>query len=56
MRMPVMVHLAACQLLGGRHAAIQLTAANVLELNRRVANEKVVAEHMMKFRQNTRAL
>jgi len=58
MRMPVVVRvlLAAGQFFRGNHAAFNLAAANVLELNGGVADVKVVVEQMVESLADARAL
>jgi hypothetical protein len=56
--MPVVVRvlLAAGQFFRGNHAAFNLAAANVLELNGGVADVKVVVEQMVESLADARAL
>ena len=55
MRVPVMV-LAPHHLLRRHHAALHLFTADVLELDGRMTDVKVVLEHMIQLHQDARAL
>src|SRR5579863_7821846 len=58
MRMPVVVLMLGPggHLFHRHHAAMQLRAASVLKLDRRVADLEVVAQHMIDLQQDARAL